>query len=52
MQPDSQKPPAPALPKKPYQAPSLERYGDLREITQALNTTGAKNDGGHGNNKT
>jgi hypothetical protein len=29
------KPPVPAVPKKPYQAPKLHVYGNLTEMTQA-----------------
>jgi hypothetical protein len=39
-------------PKRTYEAPRLERYGNLQQITQAVDTSG-KNDGGSkGMNKT
>lgn len=42
-----------APPKKPYETPRLEVYGDIREIAKAVGTTGAGDGGGHvGPNKT
>jgi hypothetical protein len=39
--------------KKPYESPRLEVYGDIREVTDAVNPAGAKSDGSlHANNKT
>jgi len=39
--------------KKPYDSPRLEVYGDIREVTDAVNPAGAKSDGSlHANNKT
>jgi hypothetical protein len=38
--------------KKPYQPPVLEEYGSVREMTQAVVTTGTKNDMAGGPNKT
>jgi hypothetical protein len=32
--------------KKPYHAPRLEEYGDVRTVTQSVGMTGAA-DGGH-----
>jgi hypothetical protein len=34
-------------PKKPYEPPRLEVYGDIRRITQTAGNTGSA-DGGHG----
>jgi len=34
-------------PKKPYEPPRLEVYGDIRQITQTASSTGNA-DGGHG----
>jgi hypothetical protein len=34
-------------PKKHYEPPRLEVYGDIRQITQTVGNTGA-GDGGHG----
>lgn len=34
-------------PKKRYEPPRLEVYGDIRQITQTVGNTGA-GDGGHG----
>jgi hypothetical protein len=39
-------------PKKAYQRPELEVYGDLRNITQALGVKGPKDGGMGGNQKT
>ncbi len=38
---------APAQKKRPYAAPRLSEYGDIRQITQH-SMTGQKNDGGGG----
>ena len=38
------------IPRKPYTSPGLQIYGDLREITQVVGTTG--NMDGVGTNKT
>ena len=41
------------LPKRPYETPRLEVYGDIREIAKAVGSTGAGDGGGHlGPNKT
>lgn len=40
------------LPRKPYNAPSLRVYGDIREVTKNLGGTVGKNDGGAGPDKT
>ncbi len=45
----NQQPPAPK-PKRPYRAPVLHVYGDIRAITRAVGTTGLS-DGGMGNQK-
>jgi hypothetical protein len=45
----NQQPPAPK-PKRPYRAPVLHVYGDIRAITRAVGTTGLA-DGGKGNMK-
>lgn len=37
----------PGAQKKRYEPPRLERYGDIRQITQAVGHTGNP-DGGHG----
>ena len=37
---------------KPYAAPKLVQYGNIREITRATGGTMGKNDGGAGNDKT
>ena len=42
--------PAPPKPKRPYRAPVLHVYGDIRAITRAVGTTGLS-DGGNGNMK-
>jgi hypothetical protein len=44
---NEQVPPDPNRPRKPYQQPKLQVYGDLREITQS-HATGMKMDGGMG----
>ena len=51
--PDPAAPPA-RVPggRKPYRAPRLESYGNVREITRALVQTGNKNDHSGGPNKT
>jgi hypothetical protein len=36
--------------KRPYEAPMLSEYGDIRQITQTTNNQGNL-DGGSGNNK-
>ena len=36
-----------AAPKKPYEPPRLDVYGDIRKITQTVSNTGNA-DGGHG----
>ena len=51
MTSDTQKPDVATPARKPYQAPHLEVYGDLRTVTQAVSTTGAMSDGGMGTNK-
>jgi hypothetical protein len=38
--------------KKPYESPSLVTYGDIREITQALNGSGKNDHATQGPNKT
>ena len=40
------------LRKKPYSAPSLRVYGDIREVTKTVGGTVGKNDGGAGPDKT
>lgn len=37
---------------KPYAAPMLVHYGNIREITRATGGTMGKNDGGAGKDKT
>ena len=37
---------------KPYAAPKLVHYGNIREITRAVGGTVGKNDGGSGKDKT
>ena len=39
-------------PAKPYAAPKLVHYGNIREITKAVGGTLGKNDGGSGKDKT
>ncbi|HUE89810.1 MAG TPA: lasso RiPP family leader peptide-containing protein [Vicinamibacterales bacterium] len=40
-------------PKKPYERPRLEVYGNIREVTENLGRTSMTADNGHGaNNKT
>jgi hypothetical protein len=39
--------PTDASGKKPYHPPRLEEYGDIRDITQSVGTSGTL-DGGHG----
>lgn len=46
----SQDPPIPPRRKRPYRAPVLLVYGDIRAITRAVGTTGLA-DGGKGNMK-
>jgi hypothetical protein len=38
--------------KKPYQAPCLRIYGDIRALTATAGFTSKNNDHGHGNTKT
>lgn len=38
--------------RKPYQAPTLQHYGDLLRITKTVGTTGLDDGGGMGMNKT
>ena len=38
--------------KKPYEAPKLSVYGDIREITQAVGSTSDKNDNAPSTGKT
>ena len=38
--------------RKPYAAPKLVHYGNIREITRAVGGTVGKNDGGAGKDKT
>ena len=39
-------------PRKAYEPPRLERYGNIQQITQTLGTTGKNDGGGKGMNKT
>jgi hypothetical protein len=39
-------------PGKPYAAPKLVHYGNIREITKAVGGVVGKNDGGSGKDKT
>ena len=39
-------------PRKPYAAPRLVHYGNIREITRAVGGVLGKNDGGAGKDKT
>ena len=39
-------------PRKPYSAPELVHYGNIREITKAVGGVVGKNDGGAGKDKT
>ena len=39
-------------PAKPYAAPKLVHYGNIREITKAVGGVVGKNDGGSGKDKT
>lgn len=40
------------LPKKPYSAPGLRVYGDIREVTKNMGGKTGMNDGGAGPDKT
>ena len=44
--------PATTLKKKPYHAPQLSIYGEVREITKAIINGTGMNDSAHGNDKT
>lgn len=39
-------------PRKPYNAPELVQYGNIREITKAVGGVDGMNDGGAGKDKT
>lgn len=39
-------------PRKPYLAPKLVHYGNIRDITKALGGVNGMNDGGAGKDKT
>ena len=39
-------------PKKPYETPRLEVYGDIRAVTGSVGMTGASDGLSHGQNKT
>lgn len=43
-------PPAARPSKRPYVQPTLERFGDLAQLTQAKGMTGANSDGALANN--
>jgi hypothetical protein len=39
-------------PRKPYETPRLEVYGDIRAVTEAVGMTGSADGAVHGQNKT
>lgn len=46
------KQPDPKSPKKPYHAPVLERYGDVRQLTKTVGTKGMNDPGSPSTTKT
>ena len=48
----STKPEQTEHPRKPYTAPELVQYGNIREITRNLGGVAGMNDGGAGKDKT
>lgn len=52
MNEQSPKQPITTRPRKAYESPRLETYGDIREITKSVGMTGMNDGATHGNTKT